>query len=109
MPENHVPLLSKLSFWWINDLILTGHKRDLVRDDLWSIDESESSEVLTNKLEKSWNSVSKDYIKNLKNMPEEEKVAKKSKKGKETHKTDAIIQEEEIKLTVFYFYFKNKL
>ena len=61
MPENYVSLLSKLSFWWINDMILTGYKRDLVREDLWRIDESEASEAMTNRLEKAWDAVSKEY------------------------------------------------
>ena len=39
------------------------------------------------------------FIKNLKNMPEEETDAKKSKKEKEANKKDAKNQEEEIKLT----------
>jgi hypothetical protein len=102
MPENHVSLLSKLSFWWINDLILTGYKRDVVRDDLWSIEESEASESITRKLEIAWNSVSSEYIKSVKNMPEEEKSPKKKKKKSDqnSYKTDAKNKEEEIKLTV---------
>jgi hypothetical protein len=100
MPENHVSLLSKLSFWWINDLILTGYKRDVVRDDLWSIEESEASESITRKLEIAWNSVSSDYIKSVKNMPEEEKSPKKKKSDQNSYKTDAKNKEEEIKLTV---------
>ena len=94
--------MSKLSFWWINDLILTGYKRDLVRDDLWSIEESEGSESITKKLEIAWDASSIDYIKNMKSMPpEEEKSPKKKKKNdKNSYKTDANNKEEEIKLTV---------
>ncbi|CAF1016714.1 unnamed protein product [Brachionus calyciflorus] len=58
LPENYVSLLSRLSFWWINDLILTGYKRDLTKDDLWSVDETEASENVTKKFETAWNKAS---------------------------------------------------
>ncbi len=38
-----------------NSLIKKGFKRGLIRQDMWEIDSSESSEVVTNKLEKEWN------------------------------------------------------
>ncbi|RNA36438.1 multidrug resistance-associated 1 [Brachionus plicatilis] len=71
LPENYVSLLSRLSFWWINNLILTGYKRDLTREDLWKIDDTESSFHLTNKLEIAWNKASKKYIRELNNKADE--------------------------------------
>jgi hypothetical protein len=53
-------LISKLCFWWINKLIVTGYKRDLKRDDLWSIEEAEASQAITEKLEKAWDTASKE-------------------------------------------------
>ncbi|CAF0717000.1 unnamed protein product [Brachionus calyciflorus] len=70
-PENYVSLLSRLSFWWINDLILTGYKRDLTRDDLWIVDETEASAHLTHKFETAWNKASKKYIRDLNNLSDE--------------------------------------
>jgi hypothetical protein len=108
MPENHVPLLSKLLFWWINDLILTGHKRDLVRSDLWSIDTTESSEYITKKLEVSWQAASAEYIKNVKNLSPLDttdesttptKKKPKNKRKNEIYKSKTQLNEEEIKLT----------
>ena len=80
---------------------MTGYKRDLVRDDLWSIEESESSEFITKKLETAWCAVSTEYVKNVKNMPDEVKSPiKKKKTDKNGYKSDAKNNEEEIKLTV---------
>jgi hypothetical protein len=45
---------------FIFSLILTGYKRDLTREDLWQIDESESSAVLTQKLESAWNQMTEE-------------------------------------------------
>jgi ATP-binding cassette subfamily C (CFTR/MRP) protein 1 len=56
-PEHFAGLLSRITFWWLNPLILTGYKRDLTKEDMWEIDESESSRNLTDKLEKKWNKV----------------------------------------------------
>lgn len=54
-PEKNSSLLSVLTFWWINSLINTGYKRDLTREDLWEIDDTEKSENVTKKLEHVWN------------------------------------------------------
>lgn len=91
MPEERVNLLSKLWFWWMNDLIKTGFKRDLVRDDLWEIEDTESSALITKRLEDSWNKKANEYILKVRQHPELEKPAKaakpksKTKKDKKTH------------------------
>jgi hypothetical protein len=38
-------------------LILLGNKRDLLSEDLWSLDKREESEFLTEKLESKWSKV----------------------------------------------------
>lgn len=38
-----------------NRLIHKGFRRDLTREDMWEIDYSETSELITNKLEYEWN------------------------------------------------------
>nr|UOU03337.1 ATP-binding cassette subfamily C1-6 [Brachionus rubens] len=61
-PEYTSPLLSRLTFWWLNPLILTGYKSDLTKEDMWDIDNSESCRYLTDKLEEEWNRVAKIYM-----------------------------------------------
>ena len=39
----------------LNRLIHKGFRRDLTREDMWEIDYSETSELITNKLEYEWN------------------------------------------------------
>jgi ATP-binding cassette, subfamily C (CFTR/MRP), member 1 len=106
MPENNVSLMSKLWFWWINDLIKTGFKRDLVRDDLWEIDDSETSIVITKRLENAWNQKANDYINKIREHPELDKPVKikktkeNNKKLKKENYKNGNKSEEEIKLNV---------
>ncbi len=69
LPENQVSLLSKLSFWWINNLILTGFRRDLTPEDLWRVEETESSHYNTVRFEYSWNKAAHNYIETLRANP----------------------------------------
>ncbi|CAF0716997.1 unnamed protein product [Brachionus calyciflorus] len=64
-PENLAPLLSKLTFLWIDPLIKKGFKRDLGRADMWEIDDCEASEELTIKLENEWNKYVDEYNRNI--------------------------------------------
>lgn len=61
-PEQNSPLLSMLTFWWVNALINTGFKRDLTRDDLWEIDDSEKSSWATSKLESVWSPKAQKFV-----------------------------------------------
>ena len=79
LPENRVYLLSKLWFWWLNDLILIGFKRDITRDDLWLIEEKESSDYNTNRFEKIWKKDADEYIMYIRKNEEIEKVQRNSK------------------------------
>ena len=96
MPENSVNLLSRLCFWWINALIKTGYKRDLQREDLWSIDITESSAHITKKLETAWNSTAKEYIRLNKDLEESlnttptkaNRIYKYDKNGTDTDKDE---------------------
>ncbi|KAL5018705.1 hypothetical protein ScPMuIL_004427, partial [Solemya velum] len=36
-PETNASFLSKITFWWFSGLVVTGHKRALERQDLWSL------------------------------------------------------------------------
>ncbi len=62
LPDNYAPLLSRLSFWWLNDMIIKGFKKPLDRNDLWQVDEEESSRYLTQKLESQWSKETKAYF-----------------------------------------------
>ena len=42
---------------------MTGYKKTLTKQDLWSIDENETCDHLTIKLEKEWNKAADKYIK----------------------------------------------
>lgn len=53
-PEPYATLLSRITFWWINPMIVAGYKKDLTREDMWDIDEHEQCNYLTQKLEHEW-------------------------------------------------------
>ncbi|XP_072298433.1 multidrug resistance-associated protein 1 [Eucyclogobius newberryi] len=36
-PESGASFLSRITFWWINRMMVTGYKRPLVESDLWSL------------------------------------------------------------------------
>jgi hypothetical protein len=67
-PEESSNLLSRLTFFWINPLIKTGYKRDLVREDLWKISDKEGSKSTCNKLENVWNLKANNYIKQMRQL-----------------------------------------
>lgn len=54
-PEPNASLLSRITFWWINPLIVSGYKKALTRDDMWDIEAKEMCDYLTKKLEHEWN------------------------------------------------------
>ncbi len=64
-PEYTRPLLSQLTFWWINSLINTGFRKELKREDLWEIDYREGSEFVNKKLESDWNPKASEYIRKV--------------------------------------------
>jgi len=67
-PEESSNLLSRLTFFWINPLIKTGYKRDLVREDLWKISDKEGSKSTSTKLENVWNLKANNYIKQMRQL-----------------------------------------
>ena len=46
----------------LNRIIVKGFRRNLTKMDMWQIEESESSEYLTQELEKHWNEVAQKYL-----------------------------------------------
>ncbi|RNA42720.1 multidrug resistance-associated 1 [Brachionus plicatilis] len=61
-PEHKSSLLFRLTFWWLNPLILNGYKKELTHDDMWDIDATERSCYLTDKLEVEWNKAARKYM-----------------------------------------------
>ncbi|KAK2566746.1 Multidrug resistance-associated protein 1 [Acropora cervicornis] len=53
-PERKANLFSRLTFWWLNKLIITGFKRPLQDSDLWSLDENNMADHIVPKLQREW-------------------------------------------------------
>jgi hypothetical protein len=64
LPQIRVPLMSKLTFWWINDIIMLGYNRDLKREDMWLMEESETSKYNIQRLEFEWKKETDKYYQN---------------------------------------------
>ncbi|CAG8759895.1 27966_t:CDS:10, partial [Gigaspora margarita] len=54
IPETKANLLSKLTFWWVNDLMSLGYKRPLEKDDLYVLNDERTAKILTDKFETEW-------------------------------------------------------
>ena len=94
-PEEYVSVLSKLMFWWMNSLIITGYKRDLTRQDLWRISEKESSYHITNRFENVWKKQANEYIQQIQKYPDELIETKNNKPRNRKHTENGIRSEEE--------------
>jgi len=94
-PEEKISVLSHIMFWWSNNLIKTGYKRDLKKEDLFEISNENRSETLTKKFEKEWNKKAVEYMRkaemNQKQTKNEKNVIYKTKLNETT-------EEEGIKL-----------
>ncbi|XP_030063833.1 ATP-binding cassette sub-family C member 3 isoform X2 [Microcaecilia unicolor] len=53
-PETTAGFLSRLTFWWFTRMAILGYKRPLENKDLWSLNEEDTSNVVTNNLLKEW-------------------------------------------------------
>uniref|UniRef100_A0A8C3DJX3 Multidrug resistance-associated protein 4 n=1 Tax=Corvus moneduloides TaxID=1196302 RepID=A0A8C3DJX3_CORMO len=74
-PLQDANLCSRLFFWWLNPLFITGHKRKLQEDDMYKVLPEDSSEKLGEELQWYW----------------DKEVQKAKKRGKTPHLTKAII------------------
>ncbi|KAJ4932488.1 hypothetical protein JOQ06_010909, partial [Pogonophryne albipinna] len=54
-PEPGAPFLSRITFWWINRLMVTGYKRPLEEKDLWSLNLEDRSHRVVPQLVLRWN------------------------------------------------------
>nr|UOU03335.1 ATP-binding cassette subfamily C1-4 [Brachionus rubens] len=64
-PQYEVSILSRLSFWWLNDLILAGTKKNYTIDDFFQSDDQELTKPISERLEPYWNKLSHKYLKKL--------------------------------------------
>ncbi|XP_012682680.2 multidrug resistance-associated protein 1 isoform X2 [Clupea harengus] len=53
-PESGSSFLSKITFWWINKLMLKGYKRPLEEKDLWSLNSEDRSQKVVPQLVHRW-------------------------------------------------------
>ncbi|KAL3053062.1 hypothetical protein OYC64_005566 [Pagothenia borchgrevinki] len=54
-PEPGAPFLSRITFWWINRLMVTGYRRPLEEKDLWSLNLEDRSHRVVPQLVLRWN------------------------------------------------------
>ncbi|CAG8808622.1 4507_t:CDS:2, partial [Cetraspora pellucida] len=52
--ETKANLFSKLTFWWINDLMSLGYKRPLEKGDLFVLNDARTAKIVTDKFEVKW-------------------------------------------------------
>nr|XP_039264358.1 multidrug resistance-associated protein 1-like [Styela clava] len=53
-PELVSSFPNQLVFWWFNPIIWKGHNNPLVHEDLWRLNERDTTEVIAPKLNKNW-------------------------------------------------------
>lgn len=63
--RDNVSLLSFITFWWTNELISEGYKKDLCVDDLWPLDYKKRSDYLTRKFESEWLRRADSYLRQI--------------------------------------------
>ncbi len=70
-------------------LIINGYHKDLTKDDVWQIEESEECQNLTERLEKVWNPLAEKYINEnrILNKLSDEQIAYKKSNG---HTEDSV-------------------
>lgn len=54
IPEANANIFSKLTFWWLGNLLKLGYKRPLENDDLYILNDAKLAKNVTSDFEKSW-------------------------------------------------------
>ncbi|XP_028267253.1 multidrug resistance-associated protein 1 isoform X2 [Parambassis ranga] len=54
-PEPGASFLSRITFWWITRMMVTGYKRPLEEKDLWSLNSEDCSQKVVPQLVRRWN------------------------------------------------------
>ncbi|XP_031568469.1 multidrug resistance-associated protein 1-like [Actinia tenebrosa] len=87
-PEETANILSKITFWWLNSLIMKGYRKPLETQDLWLLSEHNKSSKIVPKLQQEWK--------------KEQSKSKKSKKYKvqtDTETAHLNMETEEVAVT----------
>ncbi|KAJ8316506.1 hypothetical protein KUTeg_006520 [Tegillarca granosa] len=53
-PEIKASFLSRLTFWWINGLVIRGYKKDLEEEDIWALNPRDNSDTVVPEFEEAW-------------------------------------------------------
>ena len=75
-------------------LIINGYHKDLTKDDVWQIEESEECQNLTERLEKVWNPLAERYINEnrILNKLSDEQIAYQKSNGHRHQLTQLLVE-----------------
>ncbi|KAK2187609.1 hypothetical protein NP493_160g03030 [Ridgeia piscesae] len=85
-PEDSASCLSVLTFWWFTGLVVKGYRRDLVHEDLWTLNKRDTSKHVSNLFEREW----------------QQEMLKYQRSMKSTHSIKVKASEAEIQLTLLH-------
>ncbi|CAG2186409.1 ABCC3 [Mytilus edulis] len=74
-PEERSSFLSRLIFWWFNSMVIQGYKRDIKRENLWSLNHEDNSSSVFPRFEKYWKKEEERVEKKKQRRPENGEVA----------------------------------
>ncbi|KAF4071490.1 hypothetical protein AMELA_G00273860 [Ameiurus melas] len=74
-PEAGAPFLSRITFNWFNRMVINGYKRPLIQEDMWELNEKDSTICISQKFE----GIMKDELRNAR-----QRLQKKQSKNKKT-------------------------
>ncbi|XP_063443624.1 multidrug resistance-associated protein 1-like isoform X2 [Mytilus trossulus] len=74
-PEERSSFLSRLIFWWFNSMVVQGYKRDIKRENLWSLNHDDNTSSVFPRFEKYWKKEEERVEKKNQRRPENGEVA----------------------------------
>ncbi|XP_053475532.1 canalicular multispecific organic anion transporter 1 [Ictalurus furcatus] len=74
-PEAGAAFLSRITFNWFNWMVINGYKRPLIQEDMWELNEKDSTDCISQKFE----GIMKDELRNAR-----QRLQKKQSKNKKT-------------------------
>ncbi|XP_016383056.1 multidrug resistance-associated protein 1-like [Sinocyclocheilus rhinocerous] len=92
-PESGASFLSRITFWWITGLMVTGYKRPLEEKDLWSLNTEDKSQRVVPQLVRRW-----DQECNKVKRPVDKTLYSPKRSAEEEKKDGQPIEESEILL-----------
>lgn len=102
-PEEKANFISRVLYWWLNPIFVSGYKRPLEKSDLWALSSRFHAKKLADEFEKDWEKEIEAFHakKLLKRQKEEserimvEKSEKIGKSGNDVEKGEKAMAEEE--------------